>query len=119
MVDNGDQRQERSTSAIISPSRTDFLQASPAGYAHPLYAQSLAEFGTPLELPGCGGWLLERPIRGADCRDAMGAYPLFACQDWSQFAADCEALRGRLVSLALVPDPFGPFDPASVAERFD
>ena len=40
----------------------------------------------------------------------MGCYPLFACTDWSELAADLAAL-GRIerppVSLTVVADPFG------------
>ena len=39
-------------------------------------------------MPGCGGSILERPIGALPDRDAMGCYPLFACQDWSRLADD-------------------------------
>jgi hypothetical protein len=80
------------------------------GYTSPLYAQSMAEFGTPRQLPGCGGWVLERPIPGSPYRDAMGCYPLFACEDWSQLRADLEEMGDGLVTLSLVTDPFGDYD---------
>lgn len=80
------------------------------GYMHPLYAESLGEFGKPRELPQCGAWILERQIPGLSYRDAMGCYPLFACQDWSQLHADLKNLRKELVSLSLVTDPFGDYD---------
>jgi hypothetical protein len=86
---------------------------------HPRYAQSLAEFGTPRELPRCGGWILERPISGFAYRDGMGCYPLFACRDWSQLNADLESLRGKLVSLSLVTDPFGEYGLAYLQRCFD
>lgn len=89
------------------------------GYAHPEYARSLAEFGTPRELPLCGGWILERQIPGFPYRDAMGCYPLFSCQDWSQFHADLEGLGNGLVTLALVTDSFGAFDVAYLQRCFD
>jgi hypothetical protein len=60
----------------------------PSGYMHPNYAHSLREFGEPRELPGSGGWILERIIPGTPYRDAMGCYPLFACNDWSKLAND-------------------------------
>jgi len=41
------------------------------GYAHPTYAQSLAEFGTPLELSRCGGWILVREILRFCYRDEL------------------------------------------------
>ncbi len=81
-----------------------------SGYAHPLYAQSLAQFGTPRELPRSGGWILERPIPGFRHRDAMGCYPVFACHDWSHLPADIEEVGQDLVSLVVVTDPFGSYD---------
>src|SRR5262245_14354559 len=80
-----------------------------AGYAHALYAKSLAEFGTPLELPSCGGWILKRRIPGYPNYDGMGCYPLFACQDWAQLEGDVENTSSQLVSLAIVTDPFAEF----------
>jgi hypothetical protein len=80
------------------------------GYAHPDYAASLSEFGTPRLLPRSGGWVLERRIPGYQERDAIGCYPLFVCQYWSQLGADLDDHGGDLVSLALVTDPFGECD---------
>jgi hypothetical protein len=48
----------------------------------------------------------------------MGCYPLFACQDWSQLFADLEDIGSELVSLALVADPFGDYDVASLRQCF-
>jgi hypothetical protein len=89
------------------------------GYLSPLYAQSLAEFGTPRELPLCGGWILERPIPGFPQRDAMGCYPLFACRDWSKLNTDLDNINNELVSLALVADPFGVYDLSNLKKCFD
>jgi Acetyltransferase (GNAT) domain len=80
---------------------------APEGYLHPAYAGSLAEFGTPRFLPRSGGWLLERTISGSAATDAIGCYPLFACEDWSQLHLDLDDLSGALVCVALVADPFG------------
>lgn len=80
------------------------------GYSHSLYAESLAEFGDPRELPRCGGWILQRKIPGFSCCDAMGCYPLFVCQDWTALEADLEDLQHELVSLAMVTGPFGNYD---------
>ncbi len=80
------------------------------GYAHPLYADSLSEFGSPQALPRSGGWILKRSIPDSPYDDAMGCYPLFACGDWSQLEADIDALGDELVSLAIVADPFGDYD---------
>ena len=82
------------------------------GYMHPGYVESLKEFGTPRALPRCRGWILERQIPGYPYHDAMGCYPLFACQDWSQLHLDLEEVGSELVSLALVTDPFGEYDEA-------
>ena len=86
------------------------LSWSPTGYLHPLYAESLREFGEPLELPRSGGHLLVRRIPGTDFRDAMGLYPLFCCCDWKALNEDLRALQGELVSVCLVTDPFGDYD---------
>jgi hypothetical protein len=94
-------------------------ESTVTGYLHPAHAESLAEFGTPRELPYCGGWLLERAIPGTKSRDAMGAYPLFACREWSSLHIDLEELAGDLVSVALVADPFGHYDQALLNECFD
>jgi Acetyltransferase (GNAT) domain len=88
------------------------------GYSHPDYAASLAEFGTPRHLPRCGGGLLERPITGLPYRDAMGCYPLFACDDWSQLQVDLDQLGDDLVSVAIVADPFGRHDPEHLRKCF-
>jgi hypothetical protein len=81
------------------------------GYAHPKYADSLAEFGVPRRLPRCKGWILQRPIPGSTHHDGMGCYPLFSCQDWSQIHSDLESLSAELVTLSFVADPFGEYDP--------
>ena len=76
-----------------------------SGYRHAEYVRSLHRLGRPLRLPSCVGWLLERPIRDTPLTDAIGAYPLFDCEDWSALGADLAALEGRLVSVCVVPDP--------------
>jgi hypothetical protein len=88
------------------------------GYLHPQYAASLAQFGVPRELPHSGGWVLEREIPGASLRDAMGCYPLFVCQDWSQLADDLANLADELVCLSVVTDPFGEYDTALLEDCF-
>ncbi len=89
------------------------------GYAHSLYAASLAEFGRPRCLPRCGGWLLERAIPGCAARDARGLYPLFVCRDWRQLPADIAELSEQIVSLVLVADPFGNHNPALLTRTFN
>jgi hypothetical protein len=89
-----------------------------AGYGHPLYASSLCDSGRPLLLPGCGGWLLARPVPGSSDQDACGCYPLFTCADWSALPEDLARLGRSLVSLVLVTDPFGPDNAARLAPHF-
>jgi hypothetical protein len=89
------------------------------GYLHPAYSRSLAGFGVPRPLPTCMGWLLERQIPGSDQRDAMGPYPLFACGEWSGLRADLEELGAAILTLAVVPDPFGNHDRALLESCFD
>ena len=91
---------------------------SVTGYLHARYAESLAEFGTPLRLCRSGGWVLRREIPGSDHSDAMGCYPLFACRDWSNLGADLDELPAELVSLALVTDPFGDCPPEKLVRCF-
>ena len=88
------------------------------GYLHSGYAESLAEFGTPRELPQCGGWILERIIPASRDVDAMGCYPLFACRDWGNLHQDLEPLEDQLVSLTLVTDPFGEYDETALERCF-
>jgi hypothetical protein len=81
-----------------------------SGYLHHAYAESLREFGKPLELGRCGGWLLAREIPQTASRDAMGCYPLFSCEDWSKLNTDLQQLADDLISVSLVTDPFGNFN---------
>jgi hypothetical protein len=89
------------------------------GYLHPAYADALSEFGAPFELPRCRGWLLERPVAGSDRRDATGCYPMFGCQDWSSLGRDLDDLTSGIVSVTVVPDPFGQNDPDRLRRIFD
>jgi hypothetical protein len=82
------------------------------------YAASLGEFGRPRRLEAAEGWVLQRPIPGLPDLDAMGCYPFFACRRWDRLAEDLETL-GDLVSLVLVADPFGDFEPSTLAETFN
>jgi len=93
-------------------------QAEATGYLHPQYTQSLSEFGTPRFLRESGGWILERQIPNSRQLDAMGCYPLFACQDWSRLHADLESIGNSLVCLSVVTDPFGAYKPAYLQECF-
>jgi len=95
------------------------FKKDPGGYAGRAYAESLSEFGDLLRLPRCGGYLLRRPIPGTDRHDAMGCYPLFFCADWSALEADLAELRGGIVSVSLVADPFGDHSAAQLESAFD
>jgi hypothetical protein len=88
------------------------------GYSHRGYAEALKEFGAPRHLHRSGGWLLERSIPDTSYRDAMGCYPLFACDDWSKLDQDLDELGDELVSVALVADPFGDHDPELLQKCF-
>ena len=90
-----------------------------AGYRSPLYAASLSEFGRPLFLPRCGGWLLERTIGNSNLVDATSPYPLFCCADWSLIDADLIALGRGLVSVTLVTDPTAEYSKTDLRGVFD
>lgn len=89
------------------------------GYSNSLYAASLAEFGKPKELPRSGGWLLERSVPGFSDRDAMGCYPLFSANNWLGLPEDLADIGSRLVSVALVADPFGHYAPQDLRLSFE
>jgi hypothetical protein len=92
--------------------------ARAAGYACREYADSLAEFGELVELPASGGWLLAREVPRSECFDAMGPYPLFACQNWAALGDDLEALADRFVCASLVTDPFAAASPELLHAAF-
>ena len=79
------------------------------GYFHPTYPEAFSEFGYPIHLPQCGGWILQRNIPDFNSVDGMGCYPIFSCQDWSGLQSDLEELEKKLITLVLVTDPFGDF----------
>lgn len=89
------------------------------GYLHAGYAGSLREFGEPLKLPRCGGWLLKRPIGDTSHHDAMGCYPLFCCNDWSNLRADLDEVASELVSVVMVTDPFSNVEVETLESCFD
>lgn len=83
------------------------------------YAQSLAEFGSPLWLPYSQGHVLLRPIPGAGAVDATGCYPLFACAEPGGLVEDLATLRASgAVSLTLVTDPLGKFTGSDLETTF-
>ncbi|MDQ0512164.1 GNAT family N-acetyltransferase [Ancylobacter amanitiformis] len=89
----------------------------PTAYRSRDYAESLAEFGEAAALPASGGWFLRRPIAGHDLHDGM-TYPFLCCADWRALDEDIESWRGRLVSLAVVPDPFGAYQMSDLERAF-
>jgi len=91
---------------------------SNSGYLHPLYAQSLIEFGEPMELPTSKGWILKRSIPGTSYFDGMGCYPIFMCEDWSCLENDLDSIETKLVSVSLVTDPFGQYTPQELLRYF-
>jgi len=90
-----------------------------AGYLHPSYVKAFSEYGTPRELPACGGWVLERSIPGHEEQDAMGCYPLFVCRDWRNLPQDLEEIGKDLVAIALVTDPFADVDEEFLRQQFN
>ncbi len=88
------------------------------GYLHPLYAKSLSQFGEPVSLPCCEGWVLKRQIPDSPDYDAMGCYPFFSCNNWSRLKEDLKGISSDLVSLSLVTDPFGDYSLKSLMECF-
>lgn len=91
-----------------------------SGYSHIDYSKSFFELGSSIELPNCGGALIERPIGSGSDRDAMGTYPLFFCEDWSGLPDDLASLEANssLVSVVLVTEPFGNFEPDTLSACF-
>jgi hypothetical protein len=88
------------------------------GYLHSDYVASLSHAGQPRHLQKCDGWVLERSIAGTLLRDATGCYPLFCCRDWNSIVADLEAIGDDWVSLVLVTDPFGDWNPDTLSAAF-
>lgn len=90
------------------------------GYLHAGYAQSLREFGLPCRLARCNGWVLQREIAGSGgLYDAMGCYPLLACQDWTQLDSDLREEGKKWVSICGVTDPFGKYRMSDLECCFD
>jgi hypothetical protein len=92
---------------------------SASGYLHRSYAEAFAEFGDPIRLEGCGGWILRRSIPESHRCDAMSCYPIFTCRDWSGLPTDLARNHADLVSLTLILDPFGDYDPDVLAHDLD
>jgi len=89
------------------------------GYLHPLYAESLAEFGDPVQLVRAGGWMLRRRIPATDLQDAMGCYPICCCRRWHGLGDDLAQIQSSVVSVSMVTDPFGEYTPDLLRSLFD
>lgn len=92
---------------------------SSEGYLSREYALSFAEYGTPLELPTAGGWLIKRSIGNSGLSDAMGCYPLFCCKSWAHVGFDLAALGQEIVSVVLVTDPLSDVSDLLLLTHFD
>ena len=90
-----------------------------SGYAHDYYAASLAEFGDPVFLPRTHSWLLARRIGESRYKDAIGAYPFFACQNFAEVTTELIDLASQFVTVSLVPDPFCGVSPVQLKASFD
>jgi hypothetical protein len=93
-------------------------EADSLGYLSGRYVEALAEFGRPRPLSRSGGWVVERTIAGTGLRDAMGPYPLLACQEWEALGDDLEEIGSDLVSVVAVADPLGAFREENLRRAF-
>jgi lipid II:glycine glycyltransferase (peptidoglycan interpeptide bridge formation enzyme) len=89
-----------------------------SGYLSSYYSNSLKEFGKPVFLPKCGGWVLERDIPDFMGKDAMGCYPIFKCQKWSSLHDDLKDIGHKWISFTMVTDPFGNYSPEYLGACF-
>jgi hypothetical protein len=87
------------------PAATPESSMPPGGYSSAVYVATLGHIGTPLALPGSGGYLLRREIPNTSSWDAAGPYPLLSCTNWDALADDFTHLNEELVSVAAVIDP--------------
>jgi Acetyltransferase (GNAT) domain len=90
-----------------------------AGYRHAHYAEAFSEFGRPVFLPQCRGWVLQRRVPGSHREDATSCYPIFACDRWEALFDDVHTLSSDLVSLTIVTDPFAPIGFDRMRRGFD
>jgi hypothetical protein len=94
------------------------LMTCDSGYASFQYAQAMPHMGQPVQLPSCGGWLLQRRINNTDYLDGRGGYPIFCCSDWQGLPADLASLEESTIAVSLVTDPFGSFEEDLIRECF-
>ena len=95
------------------------LVIKPIGYASETFAEACRDYGRPRRLRSCGASVLLREINGTPFIDAMGCYPLFACQHWDRLADNLGELEHDCVSLVLVSDPFSPLGQPALETIFD
>ena len=70
-----------------------------SGYQHLAYSAAMMHVGTPVALPGAGGWLLRRMVNGIQATDLVGPYPILACADWGALPDDLASLQGDALSV--------------------
>jgi hypothetical protein len=100
--------------SVADPSRM------PTGYLDFAYLESLQHIGEPVRLTASGAWLLRRPIATSGLHDCIGSYPLFFCERWLELRDDlAELRRGGIVSVTIVPDPFGEYSQGLLESLFD
>jgi len=76
------------------------------GYHSRIYAEAFSEFGEPVYLPNCDGWILKRKIPNTEYYDAMHCYPYLVCSYPDCLIDDIKALRDKnIISLTLILQP--------------
>lgn len=92
---------------------------SRSGYAHPAYAEAVADGNATLPLIHAEGCLILRKIPGTDLEDASAPYPFLVCRRWSALDEDLAALPSGPVSLVVVTDPLAEIDPSGLHKAFN
>ena len=88
-------------------------------YLHTDYAKSFGEDFFDIRLEHSQGIILKRKIPKFELYDAIGTYPLFFCDDWTNLHSDLESNQHDLVSLVVVTDPFGKYEMACLENCFN
>lgn len=88
------------------------------GYLSAEYAESFVHQGEAVSLRHSNSYIIKRQIKNTGLSDAMGCYPFFCCGDWTALKQDFEASDNGLVSISLVTDPFGDFNPDELKNLF-
>ncbi len=87
------------------------------GYGHHQYALCLSEFGEPIYLDRCNGWILKQKIPETNLFDGRGCYPLFTCEKWNRLEEDLSNIKD-LICVYMVLDPFGDYTIEQLNEWF-